>query len=164
MLDFATGRGRNRAALERAGIRVVGIDEATVSSAMPFSGVNGPFAAVLSTHGLLHGTSATIAANLAAIAQLLTPGGSLYATFGSVRDARYGLGERLGGVTFAPREGDEAGIPHSFFNRDSLATLLRAHFTIESLEERSVDDIAGTWAHRERPLAGAVHWLAIATV
>lgn len=164
VLDFASGSGRNSAALEKAGLHVVRIDDAAAASAAPFNGISGPFAAVISTHGLLHGAEATIAANLRAIAQSLKPGGTLYATFGSVRDARYGIGERLDRATYAPIEGDEAGIPHTFFERDALSALLATNFTIESLEEHVVDDVAGMWAHRDRPLANAVHWFAIATV
>lgn len=164
VLDFASGSGRNARALERAGLQVVRVDDATASSPSPFAGVTGPLAAVLSTHGLLHGTTAIIAANLAAIAELLAPGGVLCATFGSVRDARFGLGMRLDASTYAPAGGDEAGVPHTYFNGDTLTTLLRTHFTIESLGERTVDDVVGTWAHRERPLVKAAHWFAVATV
>jgi hypothetical protein len=164
VLDFASGSGRNAQVLERAGLRVVRADDATASSPSPFAGVRGPLAAVLSTHGLLHGTAAIIGANLAAIAGLLAAGGMLYATFGSVRDARFGIGQRLDASTYAPTGGDEAGVPHTYFNGDTLTTLLRAHFAIELLEERNVDETAGSWAHRDRPLANAVHWFAIATV
>ncbi len=162
VLDFATGSGRNSAALEAAGFRVVRIDDATAASASPFPGLRGPFAGIVSTHGLLHGTSATVAANLAAIAGILGPGCILYATFGSVRDARFGIGERLDDSTYALLDGDEAGVPHAFFDRDALASLLQRHFTIESLEECTVDEVAGKWAHHERPLAHAVHWFALA--
>jgi hypothetical protein len=163
VLDFATGSGRNSAALERAGLRVARIDDATAASPSPFAAVDGPFAAVVSTHGLLHGTRAIIAANLAAIAKLLTPSGVLYATFGSVHDSRFGVGKRIEAATYALDEGDEAGIPHTFFSREELTALLEPHFVIESLEERSVDDIAATWAHHEAPLADAMHWFVVAT-
>lgn len=158
VLDFGSGSGRNSAALERAGLRAIAVDDATASSTMPFDGVVGRLDAVLSTHGLLHGTTSTIAAHLRTMASLLKPRGLLYATFGSVRDARYGRGERLDDATFAPLDGDETGVPHTFFDRPTLATLLQSHFTIESLEERTVDKTAGAWAHSQTPLANAIHW------
>ena len=164
VLEFASGSGRNSAALEKSGFRVVRIDDAIAASPSPFAAVDGPFAGVLSTHGLLHGTAAIIAANIRTIAELVTPNGVLYATFGSVNDSRFGIGQRLDAATYAPADGDEAGIAHTFFNREGIRTLLESHFAIQSLEERSVDEIAGKWAHRETPLANAVHWFAVATV
>jgi SAM-dependent methyltransferase len=164
VLDFACASGRNSAALRRAGLRVVMVEDASAASAAPFAGLCGPFAAGLSTHGLLHGRAATIAENLRGIAALLAPGGLLYATFGSVRDARFGQGVRIDASTYAPEGGDERGVAHAFFDRDALETLLAAHFTLASLEERAVDEVAGSWAHHQRPLAGAVHWFAVATV
>jgi len=164
VLEFASGAGRNTRALREAGFEVVTIDDPTAASAAPFAGVPGRFAAALSTHGLLHGAPAIVVENVSQIARRLAKKGMLYATFGSVRDSRFGRGERIDASTFAPSEGDERGVPHVFFDRDQLVALLGPHFTIESLEEHVVDDVAGSWAHRERPLSGAVHWLAVTTV
>ena len=58
---------------------------------------------------------------------------------------------------------DERGVAHGFFSRDQLRALLDPYFAIESLEEHDAAEIAGSWAHRQRPLYGAVHWLAVAT-
>lgn len=116
----------------------------------------------LSTHALLHGTEAEISALLDRIANQLAPGAPLYGTFGSVRDARNGRGEQRGQHTFAPLDGDERGIAHTYFDEPRLRALLERQFSIESLEERDVDTIAGTWAHQEQPLERAVHWFAIA--
>lgn len=124
--------------------------------------MSGRFDAVLSTHGLLHGNVAAIARNVTRIAALLEKGGPFYATFGSVRDARFGQGERLDQFTFAPNDGDERGVVHAFFDRDRLAQLLSRHYVIETLEENAVDEVAGSWAHTARPLSGAVHWFVIA--
>jgi hypothetical protein len=129
----------------------------------PFAGISGPFTAALSTHGLLHGDATTIARNVAQLARLLEEGGLLYATFGSVCDARFGQGERLDEFTFAPSGGDERGIAHAYFDRKRLVKLLRPDYDIQALEEYKVDELAGSWGHKERPLAGAVHWFAIAT-
>jgi|SRR5580698_1548316 hypothetical protein len=162
VLDFASGSGRNSAALEKAALHAVRINDATATTKTPFASIAGPFAAAISTHGLLHGTTEIIAANLHAISELLAPSGVLYATFGSVHDARFGAGTRLDPETYAPADGDEAGVPHTFFTRETLTALLEPRFAIESLEEVSVDEIAGNWAHRGRPLAGAVHWFVVA--
>jgi hypothetical protein len=162
VLEFACGAGRNTIALREAGFDVVAIDERTAVSGAPFAGVHGGFAAALSTHGLLHGTPAIIAGHVSQIAELLAKNGMLYATFGSVRDARFGRGERIDASTFAPSEGDERGVAHGFFSREQVRALLDPYFALESLEEHDADEIAGSWAHRERPLSGAVHWFAVA--
>jgi hypothetical protein len=44
-----------------------------------------------------------------------------------------------------------------------VRALLDPLFAIELLEEQDAGQIAGSWAHRERPLSGATHWLAVAT-
>jgi len=161
VLDFASGSGRNAQALRRAGFTVVAIDDVTAASKAPFSGVNGDFAAAISTHGLLHGTASCIAENLHSIARLLRQGGLLYASFGSSRDARFGAGERIDASTFALVDGDERGVAHAFFEREQLLALLERDFIVESLEERGVDAVAGAWAHRQQPLRGAAHWFAV---
>lgn len=164
VLEFASGRGRNLRAMSEAGLAVTAIGDDVAASADPFAGIRGPFDAALSTHGLLHGTSAAVEANLARIAALLGGSAPLYATFGSSRDARFGHGGRIDDFTFAALDGDEAGVPHAFFDRERLTAMLAPLFAIESLEERRVDEVAGSWAHEREPLARAVHWFLIATV
>jgi len=161
VLDFAAGSGRNSAALRAAGISVVDVDDARAASRDPLpAGVR--FAAALSTHGLLHGTPESIAAALTAIAERLGRGGRLFATFGSSRDARCGVGTSLGPSTYAPAEGPERGIAHTYFDRAALDALLAPHFVVESLEECGVDGVVGSWAHAGDPLRNAVHWFAVA--
>jgi hypothetical protein len=162
ILDFASGSGRNERALRAAGFTVVAIEDAAAASKTPFAGVTGEFAAAISTHGLLHGTAATVAENLNSIAARLQHNGVVYATFGSSRDARFGMGNSIDESTFASTHGDERGIPHAFFDRTQLLGLLDRKFIVESLDERGVDEIAGGWAHRDRPLRGAVHWFVVA--
>jgi hypothetical protein len=162
ILDFAAGSGRNGEALRRAGFTVVRIDDDAAASERPLANLCERVDAVISTHGLLHGTVATIAARVSSIADHLMSGGLLYATFGSTHDARFGRGERIDDSTFAPLGGDEGGIAHAYFDRERLRALLEARFDVESLNERDVDEIAGSWAHRKRPLRGAAHWFAIA--
>ena len=150
VLEIGAGSGRNTRALTGAGFAVVGFD--------------GQFAdAALSTHALLHGTPATIDELLLRIANHLKPGAPLYATFGSTHDARYRMGEEIEPRVYAPLDGDERGVPHTFFDEPRLRALVGRHFHIESLTEVKVDDIAGTWAHKEQPLESAVHWFLIAT-
>ena len=161
-LDFASGRGRNGDALRRAGFVVVSIDDRRASSPHPLDGIASNFDAAISTHGLLHGSIGSIASRLQAIAARLKPDGLLNATFGSTRDARFGQGKRLDDATFAPLDGDERGVAHTYFDRKRLTALLAPWFELESIEECDADAIAGSWAHRQRPLRGAVHWMAIA--
>jgi hypothetical protein len=162
ILDFAAGSGRNGEALRRAGFTVVAVSDDSAASSAPLSGTSERFDAVLSTHGFLHGTVSTVTERVAAIAHRLVSGGVLYATFGSTRDARFGQGKRLDDSTFVPDDGDERGVAHAFFERSRLMALLDPYFDVESLNEHAVDGIAGSWAHRQRPLAGAAHWFAIA--
>ncbi len=162
VLDFAAGSGRNGAALRRAGLQVVSLDDERAASARPLAGIPGSFAAAVTTHGLLHGTPRAIEARLDAIADALEDGAPLYATFGSAKDARFGAGRRLDRWTYAPVEGDERGVAHAYFEREGLVALLERRFVLESLEERSVDRVAGSWAHRSTPLESAVHWFAVA--
>jgi SAM-dependent methyltransferase len=162
ILDFGSGSGRNAEALRQAGFVVVTIDDRAAESEVPFAGIDGDFSAVLSTHGLLHGTSATIAAHVAAIAERIRERALFYATFGSRADARFGRGRRLDPWTYAPDGGDERGVAHAYFDRERLRALLEPRLEIESLDEHGVDGVAGAWAHRQAPLSGAVHWFAIA--
>ena len=177
VLEIGAGSGRNIAALIDA-MNVTAIDSDTervaalqerfadrgvhVSRApydrLPF--VDQGFDAVLSTHALLHGTPADIEAILREIGRVNRRDALIFATFGSQRDARFGKGARVGAQSFAPTDGDEAGVTHSYFNERELRALLR-DFKIERLEEVDVDRIAGAWAHVQTPLHGAVHWFAI---
>lgn len=162
VLDFCAGNGRNAAALRRAGYAVVAMPDSAAEDPDPLPASLGRFAAAVSTHGLLHGTTAAIARRVGAIAARLEPGAPFHAVFGSADDARFGKGRCIEPGTFAPLDGDERGVAHTYFTRAALHALLAAHFAIERLEERAVDAIAGSWAHPTQPLAGAVHWFAIA--
>jgi hypothetical protein len=161
VIDFAAGRGRNARALRAAGLDVLAIEDAAATPE-GLRAARGSYAAVLSTHGLLHGTPASIGGLLAALAARLQPGGRLYATFGSTRDARFGAGVGIEPFVFAPEEGDERGVPHAFFDEGRLRRLLDPWFAIETMDERGADDIAGSWAHPNRPLERSVHWLVVA--
>jgi hypothetical protein len=162
VLDFASGSGRNAAALRGAGFTVIEVGDAAAASDEPLMRVNERVAAVVSTHGLLHGTAPAIAARIRAIAAVLEDDGLFCAAFGSSRDARFGEGERIADSTYAPTAGDERGVAHTFFGEEALRALLEPWFAIESLAQHGVDDVAGSWAHPEAPLTGAVHWFVVA--
>ena len=156
VLEIGRGSGRNTHALARARFEV------TSTGGYGDLPQNQRFAAALSTHALLHGRPAEIADALVRIAALLDAGAPLFATFGSTRDARFGVGEQIAPATFAPADGDERGVPHAYFDASDLRRMLERSFTVERLEERCVDDIAGTWAHLNAPLSGAWHWFTVA--
>lgn len=150
VMEIGAGSGRNTRALEAAGFCVCSLP------------VDQPCTAALSTHALLHGTPAILAAQLAQIADALEPDAPLFGTFGSIRDARYGRGEVREPHVFAPVDGDEAGVAHVYFDEARLRRLLAPHFTVESMREVQVDAIAGSWAHPTAPLLDAVHWFVTA--
>ena len=99
VLEVGAGSGRNTHALHAAGFRVVCLDDAATA------------AAALSTHALLHGTPASISELLHRIAEHVEGGAPLYATFGSVRDRRYGRGRLIEERVYAPQDGDERDVP-----------------------------------------------------
>lgn len=153
VLVVGPGRGRSLGVLAAAGLSVE-IAEADDAS---LNAHRGPYAAVLSTHTLLHGTPVAVAARCAEILEVLVPGGRLYATFGSVRDPRFGTGTALDGG-WAPDEGGEAGIVHAYFDRSALQTAL-AGFLLLSASEHDVGEIVGRWAHApDAALRPSVHW------
>ena len=162
VLDFCTGRGRNATALRAAGFEVVAVADGDVDRDDALPGAGETFAAAISTHGLLHGIPDRIDARVAAIAARLDRGGLFFATFGSIADARFGRGTRLGPSTFAPDNGDERDVAHTYFTRAQLDDLLRRHFEIERMWEVETDAIAGSWAHARQPLHDAVHWFLVA--
>ncbi len=151
VLEVGAGSGRNTRALAAAGLEVVGLESGLYA------------VAALATHALLHGTPQTIGNALGSIARLLQPGAPLFGTFGSVRDARYGSGIEIEPHVYAPEAGDEAGVAHTYFDEQRLRAIMAADWEIESAREVAVDAIAGTWAHPQTPLRGAVHWFLIAT-
>lgn len=150
--------------MRAAGHAVVTVDDSSFNAGDALPAALGGFAAVICTHGLLHGSLPAIQRSLDSLADRLDGGGLFYATFGSVRDARFGQGRRIGPATFAPLDGDELGVEHTYFTRAALESLLKPRFEIEWLRECDVDTIAGSWAHRERSLSKAVHWFVVARV
>ena len=154
VLEIGAGSGRNQRALLEAGAHVTAIEAGQNVAPEAFD-------AALSTHALLHGTPATLEAALRQIHAALRPGASLYATFGSKRDARYGQGRRIAAHVFAPEHGDETGVAHTYWDEAELRVLLEP-FDALDLTEMQVDEIAGAWAHEKSPLAQAFHWMVVA--
>ncbi len=144
--DFASGAGRNAAALEAAGHRVTRVDDARAAADPPV--VGGSYDAIVSTHGFLHGFPDAIGRRVAAVVAALRSGGLFFATFAATGDPRYGTGERLGPQTFAALTGEEAGVPHTFYDAATLRALLAPRLTIERIE-------AARSAH-------GVHWTVVA--
>jgi hypothetical protein len=151
VLEVGAGSGRNTRALEAAGLHVC------------TPPADGPCAAALATHALLHGTPSSLAVALAEIADALEPGAPLFGTFGSTSDARYGIGTEVEPYVYAARDGDERGVAHAYLDATRLRELLAPRFAIDAMHEVKVDEIAGKWAHATAPLQGAVHWFVVAT-
>lgn len=158
VIEVGTGSGRNTRALVAAGIPTVGVPDAVPYTQLP--GTQGNYGAALSTHAYLHGATDKLRVGLAELRRVLRPGAPIFITLGSLRDARYGLGVPVDERTFAAGDGDEAGIPHAYFDRDGVAEILTG-FTIDALDEVDVDAIVGSWAHGD-DVAGRVHWFVAA--
>jgi hypothetical protein len=161
VLEVAAGVGRNTQAFAAAGIPVVATRDDEPYTQLP--GDHDAYAAGFSSHGYLHGSTAKVRAGIAELRRVLQPGAPVYLTFGSIHDERFGFGEALDEWTFAPGDGPEMGIPHGYFDRDTIVELLRG-FTIESLEEVDATNIVGEWAHEPGEEPEPIrHWLLIAT-
>ena len=150
-----------RARLKSPGVPVVATREDDPYTQLP--GERDAYAAAFSSHGYLHGASAKVRAGIAELRRVLVQGAPIYLTLGSIHDERFGFGEALDETTFAPGDGPEKGIPHAYFERDTVIELLRG-FTIESLEEVDATNIVGTWAHEpDEEQLPILHWFAVAT-
>ncbi|MEA2688625.1 MAG: hypothetical protein QOD51_1232 [Candidatus Eremiobacteraeota bacterium] len=160
VIEVGTGSGRNTRALVEAGVPNVSVPDSTPYTQLP--GTRDNYGAALSTHAYLHGASPKLRAGIAELRRVLRPGAPAYLTLGSIKDARYGLGIPLDERSFAPGEGDEAGIPHAYFDRDGVIEVLLG-FDIDAMDEVEVDDIVGRWAHgADDDVAGRVHWFVVA--
>lgn len=158
VIEVGTGAGRNTRALAAAGLPVTAVPDSTPYTQLEHARES--FGAALSTHAYLHGTSDKVRAGIGELRRVLQPGAHVYLTLGSLRDARYGLGIPLDERSFAPGAGDEAGIPHAYFDRDGVIEAM-AGYTVESLDEVDVDDVVGRWAHAD-DVGGRVHWFVVA--
>jgi len=137
VLEVGGGSGRNTRALIAAGLPVVTTRDDEPYTQLP--GGRSLYAAALSTHGYLHGTTAKLRIGIGELRRVLKDDAPAILTLGSIADSRFGFGDALDDNTFAPGDGDEAGIPHAYFDRDGVIELLRPLFTIESIEEVDVE-------------------------
>lgn len=161
VLEVAAGAGRNTRAFEAAGIPLIATRDDDPYTQLP--GERETFGAAFSSHGYLHGASAKVRAGIGELRRVLVSGAPVYITLGSIHDERFGFGEALDETTFAPGDGPEKGIPHAYYERDTVIELLRG-FTIESLEEVDATDIVGTWAHDpDEEHLPTLHWFVVAT-
>lgn len=158
ILEIAAGSGRNTHYLRESGIPIVSTRDDESYTQLP--GGRNSYAAALSSHGYLHGTIPKLRLGFAELRRVLRPGAPVFITLGSIHDARFGLGVAYDETTFAPGDGDEAGVPHVYLDRAGALELLAPSFTVESLDEVEADAIAGRWAH-EAP-AGMCHWFVVA--
>jgi hypothetical protein len=158
VIEIAAGSGRNTRALVEAGIPVVSTTDEQPYTQLP--GGRNSYAAALSTHGYLHGSSDKLRIGFAELLRVLRPGGTIFITLGSINDTRFGFGLPLDERTYAPGDGPEKGVPHAYFERPGITDVLRG-YTIESAEEVDVDGVVGQWAHTaEAP--GMRHWFVVA--
>jgi hypothetical protein len=158
ILEIGAGSGRNSRFLRARGLEVIATSDDDLYTQLP--GGRHAYAAALSTHGYLHGTTAKLRVGFAELQRVLKPGAPLFLTLGSINDARYGFGEPADDDehTFAPGDGPEKGIPHAYFDHDSVLALLTPGFTVTTLEEVDVSEIVGRWAHGDEPTTGMRHW------
>jgi len=118
-----------------------------------------PHDGALSTNALLHGTPASIARTLIAVAGHLRSGAPFHFTLGSQSDSRFGRGDPIDEATRVATEGPEAGVPHAYFDRAMARTLLERWDVVELYEEDAAET-AGRWAHDAAERATIVHWFA----
>jgi len=154
VIEIAAGSGRNTRYFVDRAVPIVSTRDDETYTQLP--GGRNTYAAALSTHGYLHGTVAKLRLGFAELRRVLRPGAPVALTLGSIHDARFGLGTAIDETTFAPGDGEEAGIPHSYFDRQGVLDVLAPAFAVESLAEVHVDEIVGRWAH-EAP-TGMWHW------
>ena len=161
IIEVGNGSGRNTRALVAAGLQVVPVTDDVPITQLP--GTRDLYGAALATHAYLHGTTDKLRAGLADLRRVLLPDAPAFFTLGSIRDARYGFGVPFDERSYAPGDGDEAGIPHAYFDEDGARELLRGFFRIDALTEHETDAIVGRWAHAGDEVTGRVHWFVEAT-
>jgi hypothetical protein len=162
VLDYCTGSGRNVIWLERAGLAVATVSD-DEAPAFDRTDPHPSFDGIVTSHGLLHGTATAMPGRVERLARRLRPGGWMCATFGSTADERFGVGDRLDDATFAPRDGDEIGVSHAYFDESRLRAILDPYFDVAVLDRQDASQTAGRWAHSQ-PLTGAVHWFFVGSV
>ncbi len=156
ILEVGTGSGRNARYLRGLGLPVASTADEEPYTQIPAG--RAAYGAAISTHAYLHGAVAKLRLGLGELRRVLSEGSPVALVFGSINDARFGLGIPVDDRTFAPGDGSEAGIPHAFFERAGVEELLRGSFRIERLDEVDADGTVGRWAHDDDEIAGFRHW------
>ena len=121
-----------------------------------------PYAAVLSTHALLHGDQQSVAALVARLAAVLRPGGPLYATFGSRNDPRCRDEFQVQPGAWSEPDGPEAGVLHAYFDRSELRRVFAGDFVVERCARVDAGGLVGRWAHAAAAPGSRVHWFVVA--
>lgn len=158
VLDLGCGAGRHTVHLSREGFSATGIDPALTgllhSSAwlqaeglpirlcrgdmagLPFR--EDSFDCVLAVYVLHHATKGRIRKTVSEIERVLVPGGLLLAMVLTKGDFKYGDGRMIEKDTYLTGRGDEAGVPHHFFDREEVIQVLGS-FSILSLGTEKID-------------------------
>lgn len=155
-LDVGAGAGRHALALAQLGFAVDAVDasEASIShvsglaaaggltvatriammDGLPFA--EGEFDFLVSYNVIYHGDGEIVRRTLEGFRRVLKPGGMLYLTMLSKRNADYGVGEEIATGTFVvPDASDDKVHPHFYCNAAELVLLLEG-FELLKLEDR----------------------------
>jgi len=159
ILDIGCGRGRHSIYLaKQPGFEVFALDSASVAleitkeearknevdikifkanaTFLPFQDCF--FDAVIAINVINHGTIDDVTESLAEMNRVLKNEGAFLSTLLSVKDFRFGLGEKINRYTFILRNDLEDGVVHTFFN-EKMIKLCYNTFTIrEIFEEKNV--------------------------
>lgn len=172
VLDLGFGAGRHVVYLAREGFEVYGTDisprgleltkirlqkeglhadlQLSDMTVIPYP--DGFLDAIISTYVIHHNILDNIRRCVAEMHRVLAPGGRALLIILSKRGHKYGKGKRLEPDTFVPDSGDEAGVPHHFFDETSLRELF-AEFTMVKLILDEWDEVEGE-THRLHS-----HWI-----
>lgn len=158
VLDVGCGGGRHLLYLAKEGFEVYGTDRSTAGltisrewlekeglkatlrrcdmTEVPFP--DEFFDAVLSLYVLHHNTLENIRKAVGEIKRALKRGGLFFANLSGRGDYKEGQGKKIEPGTYVCDSGIEAGMPHHFFTRQEVETLLGG-FEIVGLEERKTE-------------------------
>lgn len=150
ILDLGFGAGRHVVYLAREGFEVSGTDvsprglelaqewlcreglqaDLRLSDMTVIPYPENTFDAVISTFVIHHNTLDNIQRCIGEIHRVLKLGGKALLIVQSKRGYRYNTGQEIEPDTFIPETGDDAGIPHHFFDPAGLRELLSAFASI----------------------------------
>lgn len=158
VLDLGCGSGRHTVYLAEHGFDVSGIDDAQegieitktkleakklkadlklgdIYEKLPYQ--DGSFDAIVSTQTMHHNKIEKIRELIKEMERVLTPGGMIFITVRRRENPNEGNGadeEKLADRTFAPLSGGEQGLPHYYFDEETLRREF-SDFEIESIWE-----------------------------